>query len=88
MPHLSPSLAASLASLLASSMPLFPPRRRVVGWGVAVSAALALATAAWPLRAATPKDSLVLATAFDDIITLDPAEAFEISTGELTGNSY
>ena len=41
-----------------------------------------------PLQAATPKDTLVLAMAFDDIISLDPAEAFEISTGELLGNSY
>jgi peptide/nickel transport system substrate-binding protein len=40
------------------------------------------------LHAATPKDTLVLAMAFDDIITLDPAEAFEISAGELLGNSY
>ncbi len=41
-----------------------------------------------PLHAATPKDTLVLAAAFDDIISLDPAEAFEISTGEITGNCY
>ena len=41
-----------------------------------------------PLRAATPKDTLVVAMAFDDIITLDPAEAFEISAGELMGNAY
>ncbi|MEO5734040.1 MAG: ABC transporter substrate-binding protein, partial [Rubrivivax sp.] len=53
----------------------------------------ALALAAWtltaaPLQAATPKDTLVLAMAFDDIISLDPAEAFEISAGELMGNGY
>jgi peptide/nickel transport system substrate-binding protein len=55
-------------------------------WAVA-----AIAAAAWlatPLHAATPKDTLVLAMAFDDIISLDPAEAFEISAGELMGNSY
>jgi peptide/nickel transport system substrate-binding protein len=54
-------------------------------------AALAtLASAALPMsaQAATPKDTLVLAAAFDDIITLDPAEAFEISAGELMGNGY
>ena len=28
------------------------------------------------------------AWAIDDIITLDPAEAFELSTGEITGNTY
>nr|WP_315427373.1 ABC transporter substrate-binding protein [uncultured Albidiferax sp.] len=38
--------------------------------------------------AATPKDTLVVAFAFDDIITMDPAEAFEISAGEVMGNTY
>lgn len=59
--------------------------------GLAVTAAAAAATlaiAALPLHAATPKDTLVVALAFDDIISLDPAEAFEISAGELMGNSY
>ena len=37
---------------------------------------------------ATPKDTLVVAFAFDDIITMDPAEAFEISAGEIMGNTY
>ena len=41
-----------------------------------------------PALALTPKDSLVQAMAFDDIITLDPAESFEISGGEIIGNSY
>lgn len=47
-----------------------------------------LQTTAMPAFAATPKDTLVVALAFDDIITLDPAEAFEISAGELMGNGY
>lgn len=38
--------------------------------------------------AATPPDTLVQAWAIDDIIGLDPAEAFEISAGEMLGNSY
>ena len=38
--------------------------------------------------AATPKDTLVVAFAMDDIITMDPGEAFEISAGEIMGNSY
>ena len=38
--------------------------------------------------AATPKDTLVVAMAMDDIITMDPGEAFEISAGEIMGNSY
>jgi peptide/nickel transport system substrate-binding protein len=55
---------------------------------VATAAAALLAVNALPLRAATPKDTVVVAMAFDDIISLDPAEAFEISAGELMGNSY
>jgi peptide/nickel transport system substrate-binding protein len=39
-------------------------------------------------HAATPKDTLVVALAFDDIITMDPGEAFEISAGEIMGNTY
>ena len=49
--------------------------------------ALALAGIA-PANAATPRDTLVVAFAFDDIITMDPAEAFEISAGEIMGNTY
>ncbi|MBL8306758.1 MAG: ABC transporter substrate-binding protein [Rubrivivax sp.] len=52
------------------------------------SAAVLLAGAFPLLHAATPKDTLVIALAFDDIISLDPAEAFEISAGELMGNGY
>ena len=55
------------------------------------AAALAVAAAfALPvnLLAATPKDTLVVTWAIDDIITMDPAEAFEISAGEIMGNSY
>ncbi len=55
------------------------------------AAAIAVATAfALPLAAlaATPKDTLVVAWSIDDIITMDPGETFEISTGEIMGNSY
>jgi peptide/nickel transport system substrate-binding protein len=38
--------------------------------------------------AATPKHTLVMAHAIDDIITLDPAEIFEFSGAEYAGNSY
>ncbi len=57
---------------------------------VAVASLAALLAAGLPATAlaATPKDTLVLAAAFDDIITLDPAEAFEISAGEVMGNAY
>jgi len=53
--------------------------------GAAMSA-LVFATA--PAFAETPADTLVQAWAIDDIISLDPAEAFELSTGEVTGNTY
>ena len=58
------------------------------------AAATLLAAGFWavcgltPALAATPKDTLVVAFAFDDIISLDPAEVFEISGGELMGNTY
>ncbi|OHV81315.1 ABC transporter substrate-binding protein [Ensifer sp. LCM 4579] len=53
------------------------------------SAAMALAMGvAQPSFADTPKDTLVQAWAIDDIITMDPGEAFEISTAEMTSNTY
>ncbi|WP_026618057.1 ABC transporter substrate-binding protein [Ensifer aridi] len=53
------------------------------------TAALALAMgAAQPAFAETPKDTLVEGFAFDDIITMDPGEAFELSTAEMTSNTY
>ena len=58
---------------------------------IRTAAALAVASAcALPMSvlAATPKDTLVVVWAIDDIITMDPGEAFEISAGEIMGNSY
>jgi peptide/nickel transport system substrate-binding protein len=52
--------------------------------GAALSAMLMAA----PALAETPADTLVQAWAIDDIITMDPGEAFEISAGEITGNTY
>ena len=52
---------------------------------LAVATAFALPTA---VLAATPKDTLVVTWAIDDIITMDPGEAFEISAGEVMGNTY
>ena len=62
--------------------------RRGLGWISWAFSALLLSASASSLHAATPKDTLVIAAAFDDIISLDPAEAFEISAGELMGNAY
>jgi len=44
--------------------------------------------AALPALAQTPRRTLVQAMAIDDMISLDPAESFEISGGELIGNLY
>ena len=65
-------------------------RRPITRRHALLGTASALAAAALPgaTSAATPKDTVVVAMAFDDIISLDPAEAFEISAGELMGNAY
>lgn len=55
---------------------------------LAAGAALAAVMAANPALSATPADTLVEAWAIDDIITLDPAESFEISPAEVLGNAY
>ena len=47
---------------------------------------LALATA--PAAAETDRDTLVIAKDIADLITLDPAEAFEFTAGEITANLY
>lgn len=52
------------------------------------SAALALSAAFGQAVAATPADTLVVAKNIDDIISLDPAEVFEISGGEVINNLY
>lgn len=67
--------------------PLFSPLRRR-SLPLALAALLSAGAAVQPALAGTPKDTLVLAAAFDDVITMDPAEAFEISTGEILGNTY
>src|SRR5258707_3292751 len=51
------------------------------------SAVIALASAV-AAQAETPKDTVVMAKAIDDIISLDPGESFEFSGGEVVGNMY
>jgi peptide/nickel transport system substrate-binding protein len=60
-------------------------RIRLLSTGAALSLLLVAAPQAF---AATPADTLVEGFAIDDIITLDPGEAFELSTAEVTANSY
>ncbi len=63
------------------------PRSRFWFAGAALSALL-VAGAPLGAYAATPADTLVEGFAIDDIISMDPAEAFELSTAEVTGNTY
>ena len=56
-----------------------------------ISAALAavlLASTALPAAAETPKDALIIAATIDDITSLDPAEVFEFSGGDVANNVY
>ena len=56
---------------------------------LAATAAVGLSLAAGaPALAETPADTLVEAFAMDDIISMDPGEAFELTTAEMTSNSY
>ncbi|MBE9554290.1 MAG: ABC transporter substrate-binding protein, partial [Proteobacteria bacterium] len=48
----------------------------------------ALAVTGGQAAAGTPKDTLIMAKDMSDIITLDPAEVFEFTGGELTANIY
>jgi peptide/nickel transport system substrate-binding protein len=82
------NLVLNHSNLKDSSMTYSTPlinRRLLVA---AAASALVLSLGTVPAFAATPKDTLVVAFAFDDIITMDPAEAFEISAGEVMGNVY
>jgi peptide/nickel transport system substrate-binding protein len=48
----------------------------------------ALCVFAVSTHAATPKDTFVMAKDISDIITVDPAEVFELTTGEIIANIY
>src|SRR5213594_636019 len=63
---------------------------RRLNFSIIAAVALALvASAGVPsAEAKTPKDTLVIAKQIDDIITLDPAEVFEFSGGEVIANVY
>ena len=49
---------------------------------------LVAALSAAPVAADTPRSVLVMAKALDDLITLDPAEAFEFTGIEILANIY
>lgn len=54
----------------------------------AIAAALALPLAPALTVAATPPDTLVVAQNIDDIVAIDPAQAYEFSSGELVTQIY
>lgn len=56
--------------------------------GAAGFAALLLGAAPAALMAATPADTLVIADAIDDIVSLDPHEAYEFSGLDVVNNTY
>ena len=66
-------------------MLLEPTLRRV---GAVAIAALMLGTAPAALFAETPADTLVIAAAIDDIVSLDPHEAYELSGLDVVNNTY
>ncbi len=51
-------------------------------------AALVVASALAPAQAATPKDTFVMAKNIDDMVSLDPAEDFELTGIEIETNIY
>jgi peptide/nickel transport system substrate-binding protein len=55
---------------------------------LAASAFTAAMAASAPVLAQTPRDTVVMAKQIDDIISLDPAEAFEFSGVEVGANVY
>ncbi|MDF1585740.1 ABC transporter substrate-binding protein [Marinimicrococcus flavescens] len=63
-------------------------RKLKMGMLLLGAAALALAAGPREMLAATPADTLVMAKNIDDIISLDPAEVFEFSGGEVIANVY
>lgn len=58
------------------------------GFGAMAIAALMLGTAPGALFAETPADTLVIADAIDDIVSLDPHEAYEFSGLDVVNNTY
>jgi len=59
--------------------------KSMAGW---LAVALAASVMSTPANPATPKDTFVMAKDISDIITLDPAEVFEFTGGEIIANIY
>lgn len=67
-----------------------PTRRRLIAGAALVAPALAAPWVARPraARAATPRDVVVAGRRIDDLVSLDPHEAFEFSSGEVVTSLY
>ncbi len=63
-------------------------QRRLLAAGFIATLAIISMSLSITVRADTPGDTLVVAKDISDIITLDPAEVFEFSGGELIANIY
>jgi peptide/nickel transport system substrate-binding protein len=63
-------------------------RRDLLATTAAAGAAVAAPGLAPSARAATPKDMAVMAMQIDDIVSFDPAEAYEFSDTEIDANCY
>jgi peptide/nickel transport system substrate-binding protein len=53
-----------------------------------LAATMAIPASMLPAYAATPTDTLVVAQNIDDIVAIDPAQAYEFSSGEFVTNVY
>lgn len=62
--------------------------RRLTGFSLVAASALMLSTAPSALFAETPADTIVIADAIDDIVSLDPHEAYEFSGLDVVNNTY
>ncbi len=64
--------------------------RRILRASIPAALAFTLVLSASPksVEAATPADTLVIAMGIDDVISLDPAEIFEITTSEILTSTY
>jgi peptide/nickel transport system substrate-binding protein len=60
----------------------------VLHWRAALLLLLLTAPFADPVSAAAPPDTIVMGKGIDDIVSLDPAEAYEFSGAEVIGNVY
>jgi peptide/nickel transport system substrate-binding protein len=53
-----------------------------------IAATMLVPAAATAVHAATPATALVVAENIDDIVSIDPAEAYEFSSGEYVTQTY